>query len=483
MTTTLDAHAPIADPHAPPALPAGSRSRHRTMGEGWPLVALLGLYPLWWALGIGAFAFVLFAVPMVWYLATHRPLRLPPGFGFWLLFLCWTFASLVMLPYSPPGTMAGTVSGRLIGIAFNMAAYLAATITLLYVVNLPRQAVSQRRLLTLLSALFVYTVAGGLLGVLAPHFGFVSPLESVLPASIRDNQYVQVLVHPTSAQVQDVLGYETPRPAAPFGYTNWWGNNFSILLVWFVVMLWPTRSRWRRTLAVVLCAVALVPVVYSLDRALWVGLGITVVYLVVRLALRGDLRAAITMLVAVPIALSVFTLTPLHDIVQARAQHPQSNDVRSFLSKAAIDGAEHSPVLGYGGVRRTLGSNRSISIGPTAKCPLCGNFPVGSNGQFWLVLFSQGFVGAALYIGFFLTAAWAFWRDRTPIGMGGTLIVLLGLFYMFFYNSLPAAMTLSMLSIGLAVRNAWARDPATGTPLGPNPGAGRRPAVPVASGG
>src|SRR5918911_1136241 len=105
--TTLDIRSSSAPPDAPPTTTtAKTRRRWGRLGAGWPLVALLGLYPLWWALGIGSFAFVLFAVPMVWYLVTHRPLRLPPGFGFWLLFLCWVFASLVMLPYTPPGTIS-----------------------------------------------------------------------------------------------------------------------------------------------------------------------------------------------------------------------------------------------------------------------------------------------------------------------------------------------------------------------------------------
>lgn len=428
-------------------------SRRPRPPQGWPLIALLGLYPLWWALGLGAFTFLLVAVPMAWYLARHRPLRAPPGFGLWLLFLLWAVVSLVMLPFDPPGTAPGTPSGRMIGIAVNLGGYLAATIVLLYVVNLPHGQLSQQRLLRLLSVLFAVTVAGGLLGVLAPRFEFVAPLETLLPERIRANDYTQALVHPTSAQIQDVLGADSARPAAPWGYTNFWGNNFSILLVWFLVLMWASGSGLRRIVAVAIVLVALVPVVHSLDRALWLGLGLSAAFVLVRLAVRGRLRAALVAAALVPLGILAFTLTPLHGIVQARLADPGSIGLRNHLSRAALDGAAHSPVIGYGGTRKVVGSPRSISTGPTPSCPNCGQFNVGSNGQFWLVVFSHGFVGAALYIGFFLRVAWAFWRDRRATAGGGVLVVLLSLFYMFFYSAFPVALILTMISIGLMARD------------------------------
>ena len=31
----------------------------------------------------------------------------------------------------------------------------------------------------------------------------------------------------------NLLGGDAPRPAAPWGYTNTWGNNFCLLVGWF----------------------------------------------------------------------------------------------------------------------------------------------------------------------------------------------------------------------------------------------------------
>src|SRR4051812_45095014 len=80
---------------------------------GWPLTALLVLYPLWWALGMGTLAVFLLAVPMALHLWRRRPVIVPPGFGIWLLFLVWVVASTIMLPRNPPGTPPGPRSGGL----------------------------------------------------------------------------------------------------------------------------------------------------------------------------------------------------------------------------------------------------------------------------------------------------------------------------------------------------------------------------------
>ncbi len=421
------------------------------MRPGWPLVALLGLYPLWWLLGLGALAFIVFAVPMAVDLARRRRLTVPRGFGFWLLFLAWTAGSLLMFPLSPPNTIAGSGAGRALGIALNSASYLAATIALLYVVNLPREDFSQRRVLRLLSTLFLVTVAGGLLGVVAPRFQFSAPLETLLPHSVRSNDYTQALVHPTAAQIQNLLGGERGRPAAPFGYANFWGNNLAILLPWWIAFMSAGRSRGRKGVMLAVCAIALVPVLYSLDRALWVALVVAAAYALVRTLHGSSLTRAVYVGGAI-VAACVLVLTPARTIVAARASHGASNGIRAFLTRAAVTGAEHSPVVGYGGTRKTLGSNRSIAVGPTPACPLCGGYGVGSNGQLWLLLFAQGFVGAALYVLFFVSTLRAFVRDRAPIAIAGSLVILLTLFFMFFYIALPSALVLTMIGIGAVIR-------------------------------
>jgi hypothetical protein len=412
---------------------------------------MLGLYPLWWVLGLGSLAFIVFAVPMAVDLVRRRPLKVPRGFGFWLLFLAWTVGSMLMFSFSPPDTVAGSTSGRALGITLNLASYLAATTALLYVGNLPKEEFSQRRLFRLLAGLFVVTVAGGLLGVVAPRFEFTAPLEMLLPHSVQANDYARALIHPAAAQIQDVLGGERGRPAAPFGYANFWGNNLAILLPWWVLFMSVGTSRARKGVALAVCAIALVPALLSLDRALWLALAFSAAYGLVR-TLHTSARTRIAYVGAAIVAGLVLLVTPAHTIISARASHGESNAIRAFLTRAAISGAKHSPIVGYGGTRKTLGSNLSIAVGPTPACPLCGNWGIGSNGQLWLVLFAQGFVGAALYILFFLSTLRGSIRDRTPVAMASSLVLLLMFIFMFFYIALPSSLVLTMIGIGAVVR-------------------------------
>lgn len=442
-TLTRVAHHPYASFRA--------HGRRSYLPPAWPLRALLVLFPLWWVLGLGAFAFPLFAVPMLLELRRRRPLALPPGFLLWALFLALNVLSVVMFPFNPSATTAGSASGRVITLVVNLAEYASATVTMLYLGNLTEAELPQRRVVRMMAGLFVVTVAGGLLGVFLPRFEFTSPLELVLPRAIRTNLYVSALVHPASAQIQSVLGYDAPRPAAPFGYTNFWGNNLSILLVWFVIWGWR-RGRARRAAVALVLAVAVLPVVQSLNRGLWLGLGFSAVFAAWRLLRGGKVTAFLGLLSVALAGVIVFQFSPLQATVQARLDNPQSNNLRAFLSAAAIDAAQESPVLGWGGPRRTLGSPQSISVGATPNCPQCGNFPIGSNGQLWFVLVCQGFVGTALFLGFFLFSAVRYSRNATTLSSGAVLVILLTFIYMFFYSSMPAALTLTLISLAVAWR-------------------------------
>ena len=55
------------------------------------------------------------------------------------------------------------------------------TVLLVYAGNLDRRELPQQRLVRLLAWLFVVTVAGGLLGMVAARFEFTSPVELLLP--------------------------------------------------------------------------------------------------------------------------------------------------------------------------------------------------------------------------------------------------------------------------------------------------------------
>ncbi|GAA2370555.1 hypothetical protein GCM10010404_26780 [Nonomuraea africana] len=428
-------------------VPDASRSR-----AAWPIAALLVGYPVWWALGFGGLAVIVLAVPMAAVLWRRRPIRVPRGLGLWLLLLAGYLVSALMLTEMPPDTYGEFGAGRIVGYVMRLALYASLMVTVLYLGNLTERELPQLRLVRMLGALFVTTVAGGLLGVFFPSFAFTSPLERVLPGWISGNSFVQNLIHPTAAQMQKVLGHASPRPEAPFEWANAWGSNLSVLLIWFVVGWWVYGGPRRKAVAVLLIAAAAVPVVYSLNRGLWIGLGLAALYLVVRVG--GRTRLAIC--AAALAGAAVFAASPLADLVTQRIDNPHSNDIRAFTVSATVRAAGGSPFIGYGNTRNAMGNHRTITTGKTDWCAECGHPPLGSDGQLWHLIITQGFVGAALYVAFFLGAIRRHWPDRSPIGLAGVLVMILVLLYMFVYDGLVTPLSLYLISFALLWRNAHA---------------------------
>lgn len=445
MTALLGA--PV-EPHAPPrrALPA------------WPLAGVLLLYPLWWALGLGVLIFPLAAVPMgVLLIRAHlagRPVRLPPGFTLWAVFLATVVVGVAVLGAEPAGTIDEHARSRLLGAGYRISQYGALAVLLVYAGNLTDAELSRRRLVRLLAWLFGVTVAGGLLGVFAGHFEFTSPVEMLLPSHVRNKGFVQSLVHPYAAQIMDVVRDSHPRPAAPWGYTNTWGNNFCLLVVWFAAWAWGRpASRATRLFALACLAVSVVPVVHSLNRGLWIGLGAAAVYVAVRLALTGRVLAIGALAVAAGGLAVALAVTPLGGVVSARLDDGKSNGVRSYLVERAVTGMAESPVVGFGSTRTTMGGRNSITVGESAACERCGNFTVGGNGQLWQLLFAHGLVGTAGYLGFFGYGLWRFRRDRTPIGIAGSCAIFGGFVAMLWYNTLVTPLAFMFLAYALLWRN------------------------------
>ncbi|GGK91930.1 O-antigen ligase family protein [Mangrovihabitans endophyticus] len=445
-------------PGAPARVGAASHAPLRSTAlPAWPLTALLALYPLWWALGLGVLIFPILAVPMLVLLTRRRTagrrLRLPPGFAWWAVFLAAVVISLTVLGVDPAGTVPEPGTARLLPALFKLTMYASLTVLLLYAGNLTERELPRRKLVALLAWLFVVTVAGGLLGMVAGRFEFTSPVEWLLPSHIRNRGFVQSLVHPYAAQIMDLIGGEQSRPAAPWGYTNTWGNNFCLLVGWLVVAAWASARRRNRLLAALCLAVAVVPAVASLNRGLWIGLGLLAVYAAVRYAMQGKLWV-IAALAGAAVALMVaMVASPLGDTVAARLDNGKSNGVRSYLVDRALDGIAHSPVIGYGGTRNTIGSRHSITVGPRPGCERCGSFTVGGNGQLWQLAYAHGAMGTVGYLGFFAYGLWRFRRDRTAIGIVASGAIVSSFAAMLWYNALVTPLAFTFLAYALLWRN------------------------------
>lgn len=431
----------------------GSTLLSRLFSAGWPLKFLLVGFPLWWVLGLSTLIFPLLAVPMLMQLRRAGRIALPPGFILWALFLAWQLLGLLVLGVSPPGTHPGSIAGRVLSLGFTATEYAGVTITLLYVGNLPRSQVSQTAIARWMGWFFLTVCAGGFLGAFVSSVQFKSVTESLLPRSIAADPFVQSLVHPVAAQVQNVVGTADARPAAPFGYTNTWGNAVSILLIWFVAAWVIPAVGWRRVLWAGVAVATIVPVTLSLNRGLWIGIVLTVVWLLVRQTLQGRVGIVLCVLTGVGLAAAAVALSPAAGVISSRLGRGLSDNIRGFVANLSIVAAEHSPIVGYGGTRHSDGSPTSIAIGKTPDCARCGDVATGSTGQLWSVLFNQGVVGALLYFGFFATIICVYWRRRGIFDEAALVTVALVFVYMFFYSAMPVAPTLTMIAVGVLWRS------------------------------
>lgn len=408
-------------------------SRRRLLRPGWPLYVVFIGYPLWWALGLGGFMWPIVATAMLLSLLRRGRITAPKGFLIWLGFVVWMLATATQLDSL----------GRAIGFGYRATLYISATIVLLYVFNASRDVLEARKVIAVMAIFWCYVVVGGYLGLLMPHFSFASPMEKLLPGFIVSNDFVKEMVHPAFAQVQDILGYDTPRPSAPFVYTNDWGGNFA-LLVPVVIIAWnsPLRRRFKMTLAV-FAGLSVIPFALSLNRGLWLSLSVGLIYASVRLALRGRGRALIAMISILVLAGGVILLTPIHQVITDRLETPHSNNRRVSLYEEALRGVAESPIFGYGAPRPSKWNPNAPSV--------------GTQGSIWLVLFSHGFLGAALFAGWFLYCFWTFRRSREPIGFWCHVMLLILMVQWPVYGIIPMQLHIVMITIALAFRERSGR--------------------------
>jgi O-antigen ligase len=161
----------------------------------------------------------------------------------------------------------------------------------------------------------------------------------------------------------------------------------------------------------------------------------------------------------------VFFFGPTHQLIAQRVAHPHSNQGRSILYNQSISLAVQKPIFGYGGPQQ---SNITDSKSTTYKHPA-----VGTQGQFWTILVSNGMPATFFFFGYFFFAMWQTRRSRSPVALWCHIVVLVALFQSPFYGLLASQIHLVFIAIALAYREACDPDPS------PVPAA-RRPAPIVA---
>lgn len=418
---------------------------------GWPLTALYMFFPLWWVIGVSHFVFLIAAGVMAWELLRRRPIYAPTSFGLWLMFLIVIVAGAGLLWVQPPGTVPVAGLGKLFPYTYRLIWYLAITIVALYVVNIPERELPTQRIMRALSWMFVYTLAGGLAGLAIPNVDFPSLLELVLP--VGKEGFIYSLVHPSIVSASDFLGYEQARPTAPFAYANAWGNNFGLFLPFFIGTWFAKDAGWRRPVGVVLLALAMIPIAYSLNRGLWGGLFAALLLVSFKLAMMGRTRVLQVIVAVLAVGAIVFVSSPLYDTVTLRINTPHSNERRGTVASEVVSKtAELSPLFGYGDTRAVAGSFNSIAGGETPDCHQCAAPPLGTQGFMWRLIFTTGLVGTLLFLSFMASQFFRFIGARDPVAIIGCTVIFMGLIFSFVYDSLESPLFTIMIAIGLMNR-------------------------------
>jgi hypothetical protein len=392
----------------------------------WPLAAMFVLFPVWWALGVGEIAWIPLAAVMVLYMVRTGRYRVPRGYGLWLLFLLLMLLSVIGID----------APDRFVGFVYRVLSYLTVTVVFMYVYN-ARNTLTVRYVLGVLTLFWVYVVVGGYLGLLFPQFSFTTPFAYVVPEALKANEIIgEMTVRRLTSYNPDSWVPAEPRPTAPFLYANGWGNVYSMLLPIVVAYAGMLRG-WRLVLLFIGIAASVVPAYLTLNRGMFVGIGVAVLYAGIRLAIAGQTRVLLSVLAIAAVLIAGGVALDVGTRVEARIESSPSTEDRFQLYTETIERSLESPMFGYGAPRPS-----SVAGAPS----------VGTQGQVWMVMFSHGFPALVMFLGWLLWSFAVTIRSREPavIALNTTLLVIL--VEVFYYGVLPDGLILSMAAAGLAMR-------------------------------
>lgn len=393
----------------------------------WPFAAMFVLFPLWWLLGLGEAVWIALAAVMLFYLVRRGRIRFPRGLGIWFLFLVWMGISVIEID----------TGDRLLGFAYRALLYVTVTVIFLYVYN-AGSSLTTRYVLGVLTAFWLIVVAGGFVGVLFPLLTIHTPLGSVLPASISSNELVRdMIVRRVSQYNPDGWAKLDPRPSAPFLYTNGWGNAYSMLLpIVIAYLIEIRRERWFWWLLAAI-PVSFVPAFLTLNRGMFLGLALALVYVAIRLVIRGNGKALLGLLGLVALVAVAFATLPVAERLTHRVQASSSTADRANLYQETIQRTLESPVFGYGGPRPS----------ETKGAP-----SVGTQGQVWMVMFSHGLPGLALFMGWLVWAYIRSIRERDPAGLALNTVLLVVIVESLYYGIMTTGLAVAMIAAALTLR-------------------------------
>ena len=429
--TTVAPHPAV--PERRDAASATDRHRYRPDRATWPIWGFTAGMPLAYFLGAHGLVFNLPAFVFGARILADRSTRFPRTVIPLAAFCAWALLSSSMVPFSSIPVFA-----------YRWTLFLGALTTLIWVVNVREEIVPTKKLVDWLALLWIVMIAFGYLGQIFGGFTMSSPLTRLLgPAGRID--FVARITEWHLADVQPLLGRNVARPAAPFPAANSWGAGVAILIPFFIRSWIVDASRRRRRVGLLLLLAAVLPIVVSVNRGLWISLAVALGYFAARNSLRGKFTPILVLMVAVLSVGVIYVATPVGSVVTDRfSSAEQSNESRSMLYRDAWHGALESPLVGNGVPRATDYYTNSP--------------PVGTHGLLWYLMFIHGFVGLALFLAWIGVEVYRSGRTRDPLAFWTHLSLVIALVEVPYYGLQPHVVLIGLIA-GIAHREA--RRPAT----------------------
>lgn len=353
----------------------------RVLREGWPVAIICFGVPIGFFLGIGAFMWCVPAVllPLA-VLARPERWRVPKGMGALFSATMWVFLSGLVLSDANDLMLWG----------YRATLFLSTAMLYMFVANTSPKRLPTAAIIDWLAWFFIAIVILGTIGLVVGDLAIKSPLQMLMPGSIRNSGFMIEVSQLRFAEVQGFLGFPVPRPSAPFPYSNGWGSTMGLLAPFFF-SAWvrspnPRRRRW----AIPIAGLAMIPTVISMNRGLWLSLFVGLVYVAVRRARAGDWRMGRNLVLGAVAAIALTVLTPLGGYVTGKFEGAgDSNEARSTVYTLAIDGAMQEPLFGHG-----------------VPTPREDGPPIGTHGLVWYLMYCHGFVALGMFTAWLIRVLW-----------------------------------------------------------------------------
>ncbi|WP_025617719.1 O-antigen ligase family protein [Salinispora cortesiana] len=421
----------------------------------WPLALMFGLVPIWWLAGAFYLGWPLLGAVLLALLLVRGRVPLPPGAGIWLLFLAVVLVSATRLG-SPSSVLT---------FGLRLGFYVTALVVGVYVYVVARERAGGSGVLLPLCAFWLGLVALGWLSVLAPRLGMTTPVEVLLPGAIAAEPFVHDMVHLSTAEYSAQSLNPIYRPAAPYAYTNNYGSAYAMLLPGVVAVIMLRRRGVLRWLLLGSLPLSLAPAFLTLNRAMFLSLGVGLLVLGVRAGRHGNTRVATSIVGVLLVGLLATVFIPVTQLIGDRVGNSGTNTDRLALYGAVLGRVGDSPWLGYGA--------------PVNVDTVSAQAPIGTQGQLWMVLFSHGIPALLCFLAWFVVAARCCARAASPAGQWLAIVPVVCLVQIPFYGMANQNLAVAFYVIAFAMARIEGEPaPRPRPPLDPGPAGPARGAPP-----